>query len=290
MRVYIEGFLFDEDQSVVDIQVVRSPKSSKIYVSKEDINLVTNCSVDSLPFFYQAHIWVQGVAFSEHTDPFVVKHRNNYMFSQKYHTDYTASLQSEKFVGLKESNEPLRINWSVKVTGWWNNFLNTTGVRRKQLFLRSKTGTGKSTLIENLIGVDNMGCVYYPDCGKWMLNGYNSRVHKVILFEEFSSQYYPLSMLKRLCEGRTYAYPQKFGMARNIRHDGPIIFVTNDNFDMDDAMKSRLLIVDAEEAYFKTSSSIWTHTINFFDIETMQIREVSGGSFCELVSLLLHAR
>lgn len=143
------------------------------------------------------------------------------------------------------------LNWSMDVCMWWNKFISSSGCKRKQLYLYGPTNVGKTLLIEKILGRVMLQHVYYPGVGKLFMQEFKPDFHKVILFEEFSYQYCVPSMLKTLLEGRLYSYPVKGAASMLFKFTGPIIFVSNDLDDKtDDAIKSRLLFVSANEEYW----------------------------------------
>lgn len=86
-------------------------------------------------------------------------------------------------------------------------------IKKRQLYLWGPSNVGKSSLVESLIGKVNMKFVFYPGVGKFFMQGFDPYFHKFFLFEEFKLHFYPVNMLKRLLEGREYAYPVKCGTA-----------------------------------------------------------------------------
>lgn len=99
---------------------------------------------------------------------------------------------------------------------------------------------GKSTFVELLIGRQNLKYIFYPGVGKFFMQGFQVDVHKIIVFEEFNMTFYHANMLKRLLEGRDYAYPVKCGLDMKLKFRGPIIFVSN--FNICDQIDDRALI------------------------------------------------
>lgn len=63
----------------LDVQPCRSKKRCLFYISKEDVNLLTNIKSSELNFNYRAYMWAVKTNI-ECTDPFVVQHRFNYKF------------------------------------------------------------------------------------------------------------------------------------------------------------------------------------------------------------------
>lgn len=76
------------DECNIDVQPCRSSKSCIIYISKEDVHLLTNIKTSELNFFYRAYKWAINTHKFECTDPFVVQHRFNYKFLERYFNDF----------------------------------------------------------------------------------------------------------------------------------------------------------------------------------------------------------
>lgn len=233
-----------------DCQSCKSTKSVLKYITKEDRHPFYNVKVSLLHFNYRAYFWAVNTPQFSCADPFVQEHRFCYKFLERMFHDVKASLVKPcklRFFDIAYCN------WTLEVCMWWNGFLKTVGIRKKQLYLYGSTKLGKSTYVEKMIGKSNMDCVYFPGVGKFFMQGYRPGFHKIIIFEEFDIKYFCQSMLKRLLEGRKYSYPVKCGLDLNIVHTGPIIFVSNYVYDdcMDDALKSRFLFVSAEVPYWE---------------------------------------
>lgn len=251
IRNYV--LLFSDD-SRVDVQACRSKKSCLKYISKEDVNLLTNVKSSLLHFNYRIHVWASNVTHFSHTDPFVVEHRFNYNYIRKYFNDFQ----------LNKSVSPCNLyqcynaffNWSMECALWWNSVISDFKLKRKCLYLYGDSNVGKSTFIEFLIGKKNLNSVFYPGVGKFFMQGFKSHIHKVILFEEFTYKFYPVNMLKRLCEGRKYSFPVKCDTDLSIVFCGPIIFISNFNEVDDVAFKNRLLFVSAQIPYWSSASGV----------------------------------
>lgn len=71
----------------------------------------------------------------------------------------------------------------------------------------------------------------------------------LLLFEEFEIKFHCISMLKRLLEGRVYAYPVKCLSDKLIQFKGPVIFISNYNYVNEDALVNRLKFVHADVAF-----------------------------------------
>lgn len=68
----------------IDVQPCRSRKSCLKYVSKEDTDLLTNVKTSDLHFNYQCYKWACETHKFDCTHPFVVKHRFQYRFLERY--------------------------------------------------------------------------------------------------------------------------------------------------------------------------------------------------------------
>lgn len=176
-------------------------------------------------------------------------HKNYYKFLERYLAAYQLS-QLKHFTGFCKYVGIVKSCWLCAVVFWWNDWVDILdrGVvikKRKQLYLYGDTNVGKSTVIEKCIGQNYMKFCFYPGVGKFCMQGFNQYVHKAIIFEEFNVEYYPLNMLKRLLEGRDYAYPVKCYPDQVFKFVGPVIFVSNNGIEgcKDNAFLSRLQIV-----------------------------------------------
>lgn len=244
----IRSFLFEHllsEDIHFDIQACRSPKSVIKYISKEDLKLLYNVRTSELHFNYRVHDWCIKSEYFNYDHYFVTEHRNCYRYLLSYFNEHKIKKDFPGFPGVPNRIEfPDCVN---DVIDWWNEFIITEGVRRRQLYLYGDSTLGKSQLIEDILGELYNFC-YFPDVGKFFMNGFKPSVHKIILFEEFDIQFHCESMLKRLTEGRRYAYPTKGSESITIAYSGPVIFVSNnDPSSLSDPLKNRLTIVHANE-------------------------------------------
>lgn len=221
LRKYFVEFVCGEP---LDLQVCRSARNILKYFSKEDSELITNVNRTRLSFNYNCVKWASENNEFSYIHPFVVEHRNNYRFLEKYHAEAVLPPILELQISPFCEND---LEWVRDVKEWWNFRVLGEGVRRDQLYLYGPTGIGKSYLIEKIIS--DLSCVFFPDVGQFYMHGFRKSFHKVILFEEFSYQSYNINSLKRLIEGRMYSYSQKCGAPIMFKFDGPVIFVSNDN-------------------------------------------------------------
>lgn len=122
------------------------------------------------------------------------------------------------------------------------------------MYIWGGTNVGKSTMVERLVGKNNMKYVFYPGVGKFVMQGFDPFFHKLIIFEEFNILFYKPSFLKRLLEGRSYSYPVKCGPDSVFYFKGPIIFISNDDIKChcnDYALLGRLNIINAVQPYWQ---------------------------------------
>lgn len=258
LREYLESCMLTVYEEVwrFDIQSCKSTKSVLKYITKEDRNPFYNCKMTMLHFNYRSYMWALSTPRFLHSDPFVQEHRFCYRFLEKLWNDVRFE---QKF---SERDKLLRVetcfaNWTMDVATWWNNILTKYSVKNKQLYLYGPSNVGKSSYIERIIGRSMMKYVYFPGVGKFFMQGYRPGFHKVILFEEFDIKYHVPSMLKRLLEGRRFAYPVKGLCDVEFVHRGPIIFVSNYMFDdMDDALKNRFLFVSATTPFWEALEAL----------------------------------
>lgn len=233
----------------LDLQPCRSRRSCLKYISKEDINLYTNVKTSDLNFNYQVFKWASSIDRFRCDHPFVVMHRFCYRYLQNYYNDFLRS-QIKEFVRFNRV-EVSFLNWAMLVAEWWNSVISCFVVKRKCLYLYGNSDVGKSAYVERVIGFHNLKYVFYPGVGKFFMQDYDEKVHKVIVFEEFDYKFVLTSHLKRLLEGRPYAYSVKGLSDRMICFTGPIIFISNFNEINDDAIRNRLLFVSADVPYWQ---------------------------------------
>lgn len=135
------------------------------------------------------------------------------------------------FIGYRHYYGQVYAGWHDAVVTWYNEWCFILNEKknciRKQLYLSGPTNVGKSTVIEKLIGKSNLKFVFYPGVGNFFMQGFDPSYHKFIVFEEFDVDFYPINMLKRLLECKTFAYPVKCQADLVMKFYGPIIMVSN---------------------------------------------------------------
>lgn len=232
----------------IDVQACRSKKTCLKYITKEDVNCYYNCKLSSLHFNKRVYEWAKSRNRFLHTDPFVVEHRFCYRYLKKYFDDFKK--KNSVFDGFSVCMQ-INLGWAYDCAIWWNNKINSNVIKDKQLYLWGPSNVGKSTLIERLILRKNLKFVFYPGVGKFFMQGFDINYHKIIVFEEFDIKYYCLSMLKRLLEGRKFSYPVKCDMDLTFSFCGPVIFVSNYNEIVEEALINRLLFVSAHSPFWE---------------------------------------
>lgn len=235
----------------LDIQSCKSRKSWLVYITKEDVHAYSNIKSSNFHLNYRLYEWAIRTPYFSFCDPFVVEHRFCYRFIQSYH----AELHGLKYTPPLKIIEYSYEGWPLACAIWWNNRIINYKRKSPCLFVHGPGNVGKSTYIEKLIGRSNMNSVYYPPpSGNFFMGDYNSQYHKVIIFEEFNLESYPIPALKRLLEGAPYSFPRKCLPSVNLVHTGPIIFISNEYVSsFDQAFLNRFLFVSAEVPYWTLS-------------------------------------
>lgn len=95
-REYLANLFPDEH---LDMQPVRSKRNVINYISKEGVELFTNIKENLLSFHYQ--IYKCRTRVFKVTDPFVVEHRYNYKFLEKYLSQHKYN-ELRNFYGLRQ--------------------------------------------------------------------------------------------------------------------------------------------------------------------------------------------
>lgn len=231
----------------LDLQVVRSERNILKYLSKEDLKLVTNVRISELNFIYRVHKWASSVKYFDYTHPFVVEHRNQHNYLQKYFSDY--KYRDSHLFDLNLCAYTFPCSWANAVVRWFNTSLlkcKAGLVRFEQLYLYGEHNIGKTYIVELLLSQLADHLIYYPDVGKFLMNHFKEGRHKVIVFEEYKNEFHCESYLKRLLENRQYAFPIKGLPALQFAYKGLVIFISNYPFAGDEALESRLKIIHAQ--------------------------------------------
>lgn len=227
----------------VDVQKCKSKRNTLKYITKEDKDALHNVSVDSLSFFYRLHYWGKHTNYFRFDDPFVVEHKHIYRYLQSAFYDIKNAANDRilaPYWGCRYGN------WSDDVISWYNNFLSQVGRRRKQLYLWGGTGTGKSTLVEKVIGERYLKYVFWVGDGRFAFDGLRLDFHKIIVFEEFDWEEWKhkTRYLKRLLEGRSFSADLKGNTPAVIEWlNKPVIMISNECNITDEAIIDRLQIV-----------------------------------------------
>lgn len=240
---------FFDGETRFDLQKVRSRRNVLKYITKEDKEPLYNVKLSDLHFYAQAYHWAKNTPVFKVSDPFVACRPNQYRYLSAFHSEVQRDLVGT--VGPMTRIEKGYMGWHLEMCEWWNGVALQPFVhKRKSLFIYGASNVGKSCAVEKMIGKWNMPFVFYPDVGKFMMTGFRKDFHKFIIFEEFDCKFYPQSMIKRLLEGSNYSYSVKGETALTFSFKGPIIFVSNYYPDWDQALKSRVLFISAQEPYW----------------------------------------
>lgn len=226
-----------------DVQACRSKKSAIKYCTKEDKFPLFNCKLSDTHFNYRVFVWASNSKMFNVTDDFVVEHRFCYRFLERYHAEMKRnSLRPFSCFNVPKTSY---MGWPLEVVEWWGNMLINTDHKAPMLYLCGPSNTGKTTLIEQLIGKHNMDFVFYPSTGKFAYQSLNCDFHRIVLFEEFDYEHCNKSMLKRLLERKPFPAPVKCGLDKIIDFKGLVIMVSNDMPPNDPAIRNRLRVVIA---------------------------------------------
>lgn len=256
-----------------DIQKAKSRRNCLKYVSKEDKKVYFNCKKSELHFNYRAYRWAVENPIFEFSHPFVLEHRFCWNFLRQLHSEVNIK-KDFVFNGFRPLDYYYN-DWTLQCVNWWNDVIKNTTIKKKALYLYGPTNVGKSSFVELMIGRMNLPFVFYPGCGKFFMQGFRSEFHKLILFEEFACKFYPVSMLKRLIEGRPYAYPVKGQSDLMICYRGPLLFVSNDCVVEDEALNARFLFVSALASYYEEKT---------MGVPKTEVPSPSKSSVCSLSS------
>lgn len=155
----------------IDVQPCRSKKSCLQYVHKSDVEAYTNVKSSLLHFNFRCYGWTRKSGKFDCTDPFVVEDRFNYTFFERYLLDFNKN-NLKYFKSLRKYEGECYDGWMLECVEWYDNVIQALDCKykvhkRQQLFIVGPINVGKSSLVEKLIGRQNLKYVYYAGIGKF---------------------------------------------------------------------------------------------------------------------------
>ena len=248
----------------VELSRIKSKKTLLKKISSRGEHLLTNIPRDQLSFSYKVARFAEENKDGQFDPlhPLVRQNWSSYrclesaVTSRKLNDSRRASSQVRlRLVDI----DSCTVKWTREAASLWNERVGSESSKPReipQLYLWGPTRMGKSTFVlEKLIGGDcAQSFVYYPDKGKYFMETFDPEIHKVILFEEFDVNDFPVNSLKRLAGAEMYKYSVKGKRGRDLQFFGPIIFVSNYLNITDKALLDRLRIFHSIETSYAVKS------------------------------------
>lgn len=243
----LRNFFSCSFDSPFDLQSVKSKRNVLKYISKEDVDLLTNIKASSLSFTYQLHRYVLVNKVFSCNHPFVVQHWNCYKFIERYHDEYYVK-NSKFFYGFSQVVDSFN-GWANEVCSWFNCFISSPyHFKKKHLFLYGESNVGKSTFLNRILMQVPDELIYRPSYGSFAFQGWSSKF-VITVFDEFDIENFDLSMLLRYLDGSKFPVPRKCLTDLIVCNSGPVLIVSN--FDLQNVpLSNRLQKVLATSPYW----------------------------------------
>jgi len=215
-------------------QAAKSPMGSALYVIELGDYIVDNVELSTLPGRVNKSQWVykllsRGISDQELGSIFpgyLLQNLNKIDAIRKRMRSWKplTTIQYGYKINLKLSSEEATIvNWLAK--NLWPS--SPRPLRTPQLYIKSPTEHGKSTLVENLSGA-GIRVFFFPyEEGNVWVEKYNDFDFDLIVFDEFSGQA-PLTFVNSFIDGSTKWVPQRGGGLYK-RNNLPAIILANDD-------------------------------------------------------------
>lgn len=232
-------------ESDFDLQACRSERNCLKYVSKEDVDCLTNVRPSLLSFNYRLHDYCRNFKEFSVNHYFVVEHWNKYKFIERYHLEYYEKKDQQRYgeILLMPVGDAFD-NWTLEICNWWNNFIATPFYYKKlHMFVYGPPGTGKSSFVRRLINYLPSNYIFQPSYGQFGFQSFNSR-YKCVLIDEFNEKLFDMYLLNMFLEGQLFSTPVKCSVNKRIQCKVPVIILSN--FELQNvATKERVLQVSA---------------------------------------------
>jgi hypothetical protein len=228
----------------------RSEKSWLIYITKQDADpSFKGISLSQLSFYCKALHWASNTEEFSVADPFILNHPQYYKLLELVHARVRTTMMSDHFEKIRPlsivfNENQCEMNWQKEVIDWWNDWaINGWKHKKRQLYLFGPSNTGKTTFIHRLLNSclnpsskQNDDEEYFyerqvfrplPNEPKYSMQGYEKKLHNIILIDEFDITEYNCSDLKKILAGESIMSNTKNGSGRTIYHRNPTILISN---------------------------------------------------------------
>lgn len=197
------------------------------YITKEDVEPLTNIKISSLSFLVQLHHFVRSNNKFDINSSFVVSHWNKYKFIERYHESFY-SKNVVKFFGWVQICDSYE-GWATEVCEWWNSYITSNYYKKKlHLYLYGSSNVGKTSFVSRILSQVSDKLVYRPSYGMFGFQDWNER-YEITVIEEFNILSYDIPYLLMYLEGMRFKAPRKCMSSIEVYNKKPVIIVSNDS-------------------------------------------------------------
>lgn len=228
----------------IHIEKVMKLRNFLSYMTKVDINpYFFGVNENSFSFNYHANKELSKMTVWDVSHWFIVLHRNYYKFLEqlwiKLHSDYCKySVYIWPWISYD-------LPWCLSVEKWYIDFVSCKYYhKKKHLYLYGDSNVGKSTLVRYFLR--DLGNRVYYAADAYPFGGYNSSIHRCVVFDEFYYKNYDMQLLNRFLEGSEFYCNQKYIPERLDRNESPCIIISNYPPPQLDYFINRLLVINAD--------------------------------------------
>lgn len=232
----------------IDLQGAKSVKNICVYLSKEDVNLLTNISHSRLSFYFQLYWWCKRNQTFNVLDPFIVKHYNKCKFMERFYNELKLSVKPS-FCGFSQFIDGFDVNWVREVCDWWNDWVvNGWTFKKKQLYLYGDPDNGKTSFVKRLFSDINSKYIFTPSFGPFGWEGLQP-FHRLIFVDDYKPLELDQRIFRLVLQGSDVMVNCKGIPSKRITFRGPIIVTSNYSCD-DPPLLARFRIINSEKRFY----------------------------------------
>lgn len=235
--------VFEGTDFSVHVESIKNLSHYLKYITKEDAHpLYDGVNENSFSFYYHCVKQLSVMPVWDVSHWFVVKHCNYYKYLEqlwcKLHVKYSPIVSYIwPWIGLD-------VDWFLKLESWYCNFVSIKFFHKKRhCYLHGPSNVGKSTAVKLLLSC-LFDRVYYA-ADQHPFGGYDSKIHKAIVFEEFDYKKYDMYNINKCLEGSPFYINQKYVAERLDICQVPVIFVSNNDPPDFEPFLNRVVVISA---------------------------------------------
>lgn len=260
------GFFYPRPTYRYNIENVKSLDKSLKYISKSDKSLITNFSTSKFSQWYQLVQYCKSNEILNYTNPLIFGIKNTLTYVQQFHAEVRGNLVPWK--GFESCNITDLITscpWVDDVVNTYNINIKCFDKKPKHVYLYGKANCGKSTVVESIIGEDNLKhhtLFINSYSSPFFFQNFIQGVHHYIVLEEFQYEHClpgNINFLKKALERNScLSVPKKCQKEDIVKLFCPIFIISNFSLPgyADAAFKTRLNIIHATCPYYECPTHV----------------------------------